>query len=74
MVSSTGGSLPEVGGDFCIYFDPNEPIQLYQALENLLNSDDLYNHLATRIKSEYKIFSWQESAQQLLADLSSYQN
>lgn len=74
VVSSNGGSLPEVGGDFCIYFDPNEPIQLYQALENLLNSDDLYNHLVTRIKSEYKIFSWQESAQQLLADLSSYQN
>jgi len=74
VISSNGGSLPEVGGDFCIYFDPNEPFQLYQALENLVNSDDFYNHLVTRIKSEYKPFSWQESAKQLLTALSNNQN
>lgn len=66
VISSNGGSLPEVGGDFCLYFDPAKPIQLYQALEKLLESDDLYNNLVTRIKNEYTPFSWQESAKQLL--------
>jgi glycosyltransferase involved in cell wall biosynthesis len=67
VVSSNGGSLPEVGGDFCLYFDPNEPMQLCQALQKLLNSDDFYNHLVTRIKNEYTLFSWKDSAQQLLS-------
>jgi glycosyltransferase involved in cell wall biosynthesis len=69
VVSSNGGSLPEVGGDFCLYFDPTEPIQLCQALEKLLNSDDFYNHLVSRIKNEYTHFSWKDSANQLLSIL-----
>jgi glycosyltransferase involved in cell wall biosynthesis len=67
VISSNGGSLPEVGGDFCIYFDPTEPIQLCQALEKLLNSDDFYNNLVNRIKNEYIPFSWKDSANQLLS-------
>lgn len=67
VISSNGGSLPEVGGDFCLYFDPTEPIQLCQALEKLLSSDDFYNHLVNRIKSEYIPFSWKDSANQLLS-------
>ncbi len=67
VVSSNGGSLPEVGGDFCLYFDPTEPTQLCQALEKLLNSDDFYNHLISRIKNEYTQFSWKDSANQLLS-------
>ncbi len=67
VISSTAGSLIEVGGDFCIYFDPNQPLELYQALKKLLDSDTYYNQLVTRIKTEYKPFSWRESAEQLLS-------
>ncbi len=74
VISSNGGSLPEVGGDFCLYFDPNEPIKLYQALEKLIKSEDFYNLLVSRIKNEYSPFSWQESAKQLLSLLSIQQN
>ncbi|MBD2743552.1 glycosyltransferase family 1 protein [Coleofasciculus sp. FACHB-1120] len=69
VIASTGGSLPEVGGDFCIYFDPNQPQELYKALTHLLSSDAYYNQLVNRLKTEYKPFSWQESAQELLSNL-----
>lgn len=71
VIASTGGSLPEVGGDFCIYFDPKQPVQLYEALKKLLDSDSYYNQLVSRIRDEYKAFSWQESAEQFLAYLCS---
>ncbi|WP_231939821.1 glycosyltransferase family 4 protein [Dolichospermum compactum] len=74
VISSNGGSLPEVGGDFCLYFDPNEPIQLYQALEKLVGSDVFYNQLVACIRNEYSPFSWQESAKQLISVLSIGEN
>lgn len=74
VISSNGGSLPEVGGDFCLYFDPNEPIQLYQALEKLVGSDVFYNQLVAYIRNEYSPFSWQESAKQLISVLSIGEN
>lgn len=74
VVSSTGGSLPEVGGDFCLYFDPNKPVELYQALKKLIDSDTYYNQMITRIKSEYTVFSWRESAEQILSYLYSQKN
>jgi glycosyltransferase involved in cell wall biosynthesis len=66
VIASTGGSLPEVGGDFCLYFNPNQPIELYEHLKKLLVSDLEYNHLIKRIKNEYKTFSWQESAKEFI--------
>lgn len=69
VIASTGGSLPEVGGDFCIYFDPTQPTELHQALKKLFDSDIYYNHLVDRIKNEYRPFSWKESAEQLISYL-----
>jgi alpha-1,2-rhamnosyltransferase len=69
VIASTGGSLREVGGDFCIYFDPTKPVELYQSLEKLLYSDSYYNQLVARIKSEYRAFSWKECAEQFLSHL-----
>lgn len=69
VIASTGGSLPEVGGDFCIYFDPMQPVELYEALKKLFDSDTYYNQLVERIKNEYKPFSWKECAEQFLAHL-----
>ena len=69
VVASTGGSLPEIGGDFCVYFDPNEPTELYESLKKLLDSDIYYNDLVEYIKKQYKPFSWQESAEQFLSSL-----
>lgn len=66
VIASTGGSLPEVGGDFCLYFNPTEPVELYQALSTILDSELEYDRWVNRIKNEYKSISWQESAAQFL--------
>jgi glycosyltransferase involved in cell wall biosynthesis len=66
VISSRGGSLPEVGGDFCIYFNPNQPIELYEALQKILTSDLEYDRLTAYIKNEYKTFSWNESVKEFL--------
>jgi len=69
VIASNAGSLPEVGGDFCVYFDPNQPRELYEALKELVSSELYYNQWVTRLETEYKPFSWQESAEQLLSRL-----
>ncbi|MEH1781094.1 MAG: glycosyltransferase family 1 protein [Nostoc sp.] len=69
VIASNGGSLPEVGGDFCRYFSPTQPIELYEALKELLDSEIYYNNLVKRIKNEYIPFSWQESAEEFLSCL-----
>lgn len=66
VICSNAGSLPEVGGEFCVYFDPYQPNELYQALVSLLTSPDKYNEIASYIKENYKPTTWEESAQQLL--------
>ncbi|MBD2566700.1 glycosyltransferase family 4 protein [Anabaena lutea] len=71
VISSNGGSLPEVGGEFCVYFDPYQPVELYQTLEKLIDSDIYYNHLVDIIKNKYKPFSWKECAEEFLSLLCS---
>ncbi len=66
VIASNGGSLPEVGGDFCRYFSPTQPTELYEALKELLDSEIYYNNLVERIRNEYIPFSWQESAEEFL--------
>ncbi|AUB40392.1 Glycosyltransferase involved in cell wall bisynthesis [Nostoc flagelliforme CCNUN1] len=69
VIASNGGSLPEVGGNFCRYFSPTQPTELYEALKELLDSDIYYNNLVDRIRNEYISFSWQESAKEFLSRL-----
>ncbi|MHC5718137.1 MAG: glycosyltransferase family 4 protein, partial [Nostoc sp.] len=69
VIASNGGSLPEVGGDFCKYFSPTQPTELYEALKELLDSEIYYNNLVDRIRNEYIPFSWQESAEEFLCCL-----
>jgi glycosyltransferase involved in cell wall biosynthesis len=69
VIASNGGSLPEVGGDFCRYFSPTQPKELYEALKELLDSEVYYNNLVYRIRNEYIPFSWQESAEEFLSCL-----
>ncbi|MFZ4641649.1 MAG: glycosyltransferase family 4 protein, partial [Nodosilinea sp.] len=66
VVASQGGSLPEVGGDFCLYFDPYNFPELVHQLGRLLESPAFYHTLVQRIQTEYRPVSWRESVQQVL--------
>ncbi len=67
-ISSFTSSLAEVGGDACIYFDPEKVDGLVDDLESLQNKklrSDLINNGKERVKQ----FSWQKCAQETLSVL-----
>ncbi len=72
VVSSNGGSLPEVGGDACIYFDPHniddmaEKISLLCHPERNEGSNELRQQLIEKGQKRYKEFSWKKLAEKTL--------
>ncbi len=67
VVSSNAASLPEVGGDACLYTDPLDPQemseQILKILENQKTRERLQKYAAERIK----MFSWEKCARETLA-------
>lgn len=66
VVSSNVASLPEVGGDACIYFDPAKPDDMVDKIDQVLKSEELRRDLIKRGQIRYKQFSWKKLAQQTL--------
>jgi glycosyltransferase involved in cell wall biosynthesis len=48
VLCSNGTSLPEIGGEAALYFDPRRPMAIVQAIEELLNQPQLTEDLAQR--------------------------
>ena len=55
---SIGGSLPEIGGDAALYFDPTNSDSLEQAATKLINSQSLRQSLKEKGRIRLKEFSW----------------
>lgn len=66
VISSFTSSLPEVGGDACLYFDPQNPADLLDKLNQLINNDNLRKELIEKGRERIKLFSWKKSAEQTL--------
>ena len=62
VLSSDGGSLREVGGDSCIYFDPMDIEQIKDVCENFVNSEKLIPQFILKGYTRSKKFSWQKCA------------
>jgi len=60
VISSNGGSLPEVGGDAALYFDPKKIKQIQDAAATVLYDTDVRNKLIAKGKERYKQFSWEK--------------
>jgi glycosyltransferase involved in cell wall biosynthesis len=63
MLSNTS-SLPEIGGDAAIYFDPYDSTSLSDALEHLISDDGLRLQLIRKGYERLKLFSWEITANQ----------
>lgn len=61
VICSQASSLPEVGGDAVVYFDPENPEELADAMERVLGSRELQQELRARGLERSKQFSWEES-------------
>jgi glycosyltransferase involved in cell wall biosynthesis len=61
VVCSRAASLPEVGGDAVVYFDPADPEGLGGAIERVLGSNELRLRLRARGLERAKQFTWEEA-------------
>jgi len=63
VISSDGGSLKEIGGDSCIYFDPSQIESIKETCEQSVGSDSLSKKLILSGYKRSKLFSWSKCAE-----------
>jgi len=66
VISSFASSLPEIGADACLYFDPKNSEDLYNKLILLKENQDLRNNLIAKGRKRVKFFSWEKCARETL--------
>ena len=62
IACSNCGPMPEVLGDTGLYFDPEKPDEIAQALRKLLVSSELRSALSTSSYARAKQYSWRQCA------------
>lgn len=67
VITSHASSLPEIGGDACIYFDPNDSNDLLEKLEKLFMDKKLHTTLIASGKKRVHEFSWNKCAEETLS-------
>lgn len=70
-VCSASASLPEVGGDAVLYFDPHSPQEMADAIASVLSDPHLRSSLAARGRERSRLFRWSEAARLTWACLES---
>ncbi|PIY69173.1 hypothetical protein COY90_02075 [Candidatus Roizmanbacteria bacterium CG_4_10_14_0_8_um_filter_39_9] len=71
VISSFASSLPEIGGEACLYFDPQDPTDLFDKLELLTYDPSLQKQLIAEGKKRTLTYSWNKCAKETLAVLMS---
>lgn len=66
VVSSNGGSLPEVGGEAALYFDPTDINDMANKISKVLNSEKIRKDLIKKGEKRIKLFSWKKLAKETL--------
>ena len=66
VVSSNTSSLPEVAGDAALLINPDEPMQLAEAILKLISDSQLRQEFINKGKERAKLFSWERTAKETL--------
>lgn len=66
VVLSNTSSLPEVGGDAAIYFNPNNTDDMREKIESVIFNKDLRSDLVLKGKTQRQKFSFEKTATQTL--------
>jgi glycosyltransferase involved in cell wall biosynthesis len=67
VACSSAGSLPEVGGDGAVYFDPTSVEQIADAIGRCLADAPLRSHLILKGQENVSRFSWCKTARETLS-------
>ncbi|MBI5122418.1 glycosyltransferase family 4 protein [Candidatus Roizmanbacteria bacterium] len=67
VITSNISSLPEAGGDACLYVDPEDIDDIAQKITQLVfDNDKLRKELIEKGKAQVKKFSWEKTAKETL--------
>lgn len=66
VISSFNASLPEIGADACLYFDPNNISDLLEKMKMIKENNSLKQELIKKGKERIKLFSWNSCAERTL--------
>lgn len=66
VVCSNAASLPEIGGDAALYFDPKNINDMAKKIQKILKNQKLKRSLVTKGSKRYQQFSWRKLAQKTL--------
>ena len=62
VIASNAASIPEVGGEACLYFNPNSAEDLINKILLLLNNPELRKELIEKGKVQFSKFNWHNVA------------
>ena len=66
VVTANTSSLPEVAGDAALLINPHEPIELAEAILNIISDTQLRHKLIQKGKQRAQMFSWQKTARETI--------
>lgn len=66
VAASNASSLPEIGGDACVYFDPENVDDIARKVREVLENKNLHQNLIQKGKSRLQNFSWEKCARETL--------
>ena len=69
IACSNRGPMPEVLGDSGLYFDPEQPMEIFNALETLINNPQLRLEKANASFVEVQKYSWSSCANETFSFL-----
>jgi len=66
VLISNVSSLPEVGGDAALYFDPTNADEITKKIDQVISDEKLRNEMVEKGKIQVKKFSWEKTAKETL--------
>ena len=66
VIASRSSSLPEIGGDAVIYFDPYNTDEIIHAISELLEDADKRAEMAQKGRERVNLFSWEKTARETI--------
>ena len=67
VITSNTSSMPEIGGPHVILVNPENPEEIAEKMLQLENDDDFYSKQEQIGLERAKLFSWRQTAEELLA-------
>ena len=64
VILSNSSCFPEIAGDAALYFDADNPKELYEQIMSVISSDGMSADLAEKGYIKSKEFSWKKTATQ----------